>query len=88
MALGAAHDWQPLEPERIRHLLDLENSRRIHPAAKREAREYRTSCSVCLILQWPDAKRLGTAGQTGLDWAPWNHRRRDRDARWRAAAKA
>jgi hypothetical protein len=22
VVLGAAHDWQPLEPERIRHLLD------------------------------------------------------------------
>jgi hypothetical protein len=24
VVLGAAHEWQPLEPERIRHLLGLE----------------------------------------------------------------
>jgi hypothetical protein len=29
VALGAAHDWQPLEPKRIRHLLRLDLDRAV-----------------------------------------------------------
>ena len=48
VALGAAHDWQPLEPDGSDVFL-ARKSRRIHPAAKREAHEYRTVRGIYLI---------------------------------------
>ncbi len=50
-------------------------TRRIHPAAKREAHEYRTDGGNCLVRAWAGAKRLGTPGRTGLDSIAWDGRR-------------